>query len=76
MVDGQVILIKMSDLDSYNARLVSKGKARKTPVEYLKEYWDIPPDYWVEQISDCMLRGMTELDSPIDLESGYPIKRP
>lgn len=45
-VDGQVILIRMQDLDDYNSHVGEDRK--KTPIEYLKWYWDIPTDFTVQ----------------------------
>lgn len=33
-----------------------------SPLDYLKRNWDITTEFSVEQIYDCMLRGVTEID--------------
>lgn len=85
-VDGQVILLRMDDVDEYNQNVdeynqnadEAHQKSRKTPIEYLKWYWDIPSDFSVEQLNGCMLRGVTETNSKSlsDEDRRLPIKRP
>jgi hypothetical protein len=58
-----VILIREDDFNKYNNYL--GANERKTLIEYLTLHWDIPSDYWIEQVSDCMLRGVMELDSSV-----------
>ena len=65
--DGQVILIDCAELDNYNSR----RSTRMTPIEYLREHWDVPSDYTITQLSNCMLRGMTYKDN----EDSTPIKK-
>ena len=47
VVHGQVILIEADSIPS-----------GKTPEDYVREKWDIPPNYRLLLIPDCALRGM------------------
>ena len=51
-VDGQVILLDAAEVD----------KQSNSPMEYLKEHWNITAEFTVDQIHDCMLRGVTARD--------------
>lgn len=61
VVDGQVILIDVSQMDEYNKWRTRQQKPQLTPLEYLNDRWNITTDFWVEQVKDCSFRGMTEV---------------
>ena len=51
VVPGQVILIKKSRVpDDIDLQ------------EYIRRYWNIPSNYQLVRIQDCMLRGVTEIE--------------
>ena len=37
-----------------------------SPEEYLRAHWDITPEFTVNEITNCMLRGVTALDTDKD----------
>ena len=67
-VDGQVILIDKEIFTNWNDSQSSEG--RMTPMQFIREWWDITSDFSVEQIHDCMLRGVTEVSSTPMKKSG------
>ena len=46
-----MILLRAADVD----------RESSSPLEYLRRYWYITPEYRVLTLQDCMLRGMTEI---------------
>ena len=38
---------------------------RISPYQYFRSYWYIPSEFVVEQLQDCMLRGVTEIRSEV-----------
>ena len=55
VVDGQVIFIHKDTLDNYN----KTSSKNYSPIEYLRENWDITSEYQVNEILNCMLCGVT-----------------
>ena len=60
-VDGQVILIDVQEFEKWN----DAQETKVTPVEYLRMKWDIGAEFQVQQIENCMLRGVSEVDNGI-----------
>ena len=70
-VDGQVVLLHKEETDKATAEICAReGLPSLSPLEYLKRHWDIPRGFAVEQIQDCMLRGVTEVGSASVLRPG------
>ena len=47
VVDGQVILLHAADVPSGTS-----------PQDYIRAQWDVTPEFQLQQISNCMLRGV------------------
>lgn len=64
-VDGQIILINVDEFNKLNkARMESDPpKTAFTPMQYIRECWHITSEYSITQLKDCMLRGITQVDS-------------
>lgn len=59
VMNGQVILI---DVEQFNALNAENGGRWTSPSSWVMENWDIGTDFHVQQIRDCMLRGVVEID--------------
>lgn len=54
-VEGQIILIESNIADQLGSNVV----------EYLQQFWQIPPECNLIQIKGCMLRGNTHVDTDL-----------
>ena len=62
-VDGQIILLQQEETDKRIQEICTQENLTSmSPLDYLKRHWDITTEFTVEQIYDCMLRGVTEID--------------
>lgn len=69
VVDGQVILLDKDTLDRYN----KENETSLSPLQYLKIHWNITNEHQVNEIGNCMLKGVTVPNPSGLINSGNPI---
>ena len=62
VVDGQVIILEAENIPS-----------GKSPQEYIYDNWDITSEYQILPIPDCMLRGILDVTTSVNLGRGIEL---